>query len=78
MFALKDADFADIIGQYLANLANTGLALSGDQVFPWVLEYYAKDDEKEIAEKDHDAAKSAGQRQQRSHQDQIPDLWYQR
>ena len=27
--------------------ANTGLALSGDQVFPWVLEYYAKDDEKE-------------------------------
>ena len=28
--------------------ANTGLALSGDQVFPWVLEYYAKDDEKEI------------------------------
>lgn len=94
MFALKDAGFADIIGQYLINLAktdsaldaqvlkkhkmlqrcldyvtqkaynialegakkkgengiraNTGLALSGDQVFPWVLEYYAKDDEKEI------------------------------
>ena len=90
MFALKDAGFADIIGQYLVNLAktdsaldaqvlkkhkmlqrcldyvtqkaynialegakkkgengiraNTGLALSGDQVFPWVLEYYAKDD----------------------------------
>ena len=83
MFILKDAGFADIIGQYLVNLAktdsaleaqvlkrhkmlqrcldyvtqkaynvaleaakkkgensvraNTGLALSGDQVFPWVL-----------------------------------------
>ena len=92
MFILKDAGFADIIGQYLVNLAktdsaleaqvlkrhkmlqrcldyvtqkaynialeaakkrgensiraNTGLALSSDQVFPWVLEYYAKDDEK--------------------------------
>lgn len=57
MFALKDADFADIIGQYLANLANTGLALSGDQVFPWVLEYYAKDDEKEIAEKEQEEKK---------------------
>ena len=85
MFALKDADFADIIGQYLANLAktdsaldaqslqhctggsekkgangiraNTDLALSGDQVFPWVLEYYAKDDEKEIAEKEQEEKK---------------------
>ena len=98
MFALKDAGFADIIGQYLVNLAktdsaldaqvlkkhkmlqrcldyvtqkaynialegakkkgengiraNTGLALSGDQVFPWVLEYYAKDDEREIVSKE--------------------------
>ena len=98
MFALKDAGFADIIGQYLVNLAKTdsaldaqvlknhkmlqrcldyvtqkclqhctggsekkwertafgpiqAMALSGDQVFPWVLEYYAKDDEREIAEK---------------------------
>lgn len=103
MFALKDAGFADIIGQYLVNLAktdsaldaqvlkkhkmlqrcldyvtqkaynialeeakkkgangiraNTGLALSGDQVFPWVLEYYAKDDEKEIAEKEQEEKK---------------------
>ena len=100
VFALKDAGFADIIGQYLVNLAktdsaldaqvlkkhkmlqrcldyvtqkaynialeeakkkgengiraNTGLALSDDQVFPWVLEYYAKDDEKEIAEKEQE------------------------
>lgn len=98
MFALKDAGFADIIGQYLVNLAktdsaldaqvlkkhkmlqrcldyvtqkaynialegakkkgengiraNTGLALSGDQVFPWVLEYYAKDDEKEMSQQE--------------------------
>ena len=37
--------------------ANTGLALSGDQVFPWVLEYYAKDDEKEIAEKEQEEKK---------------------
>ena len=104
MFALKDAGFADIIGQYLVNLAktdsaldaqvlkkhkmlqrcldyvtqkaynialegakkkgengiraNTGLALSGDQVFPWVLEYYAKDDEKEIAEKEQEEKKA--------------------
>lgn len=103
MFALKDAGFADIIGQYLVNLAktdsaleahvlkrhkmlqrcldyvtqkaynialeaakkrgengiraNTGLALSSDQVFPWVLEYYAKDDEKEIAEKEQEEKK---------------------
>ena len=103
MFALKDAGFADIIGQYLVNLAktdsaldaqvlkkhkmlqrcldyvtqkaynialegakkkgengiraNTGLALSGDQVFPWVLEYYAKDDEREIAEKEQEEKK---------------------
>lgn len=103
MFALKDAGFADIIGQYLVNLAktdsaldaqvlkkhkmlqrcldyvtqkaynialegakkkgengiraNTGLALSCDQVFPWVLEYYAKDDEKEIAEKEQEEKK---------------------
>ena len=103
MFALKDAGFADIIGQYLVNLAktdsaldaqvlkkhkmlqrcldyvtqkaynialeeakkkgengiraNTGLALSDDQVFPWVLEYYAKDDEKEIAEKEQEEKK---------------------
>ena len=103
VFALKDAGFADIIGQYLVNLAktdsaldaqvlkkhkmlqrcldyvtqkaynialeeakkkgetgiraNTGLALSDDQVFPWVLEYYAKDDEKEIAEKEQEEKK---------------------
>lgn len=103
MFILKDAGFADIIGQYLVNLAktdsaleahvlkrhkmlqrcldyvtqkaynvaleaskkkgensvraNTGLALSGDQVFPWVLEYYAKDDEKEMAEKEQEEKK---------------------
>ena len=37
--------------------ANTGLALSGDQVFPWVLEYYAKDDEREIAEKEQEEKK---------------------
>ena len=37
--------------------ANTGLALSDDQVFPWVLEYYAKDDEKEIAEKEQEEKK---------------------
>lgn len=37
--------------------ANTGLALSGDQVFPWVLEYYAKDDEKEMAEKEQEEKK---------------------
>ena len=103
MFVLKEAGFADIIGQYLVNLAktdsaleaqvlkkhkmlqrcldyvmqkaynialdgakkkgengiraNTGLALSGDQVFPWVFEYYAKDDEKETAEKEQEEKK---------------------
>ena len=41
--------------------ANTGLALSGDQVFPWVLEYYAKDDEKEIAEKEQEEKKASTQ-----------------
>ncbi len=57
MFGLRDAKAYNIALEERKKRertvfgANTGLALSDDQVFPWVLEYYAKDDEKEIAEK---------------------------
>ena len=91
MFALKDAGFADIIGQYLVNLAKTDSALDAQvlkkhkmlqRCLDYVtqkaynialegakkkgengirantgLEYYAKDDEREIAEKEQEEKK---------------------